>query len=575
MVYSARQSLPDDQVVNLGSLALIRPLLDKINLAAIIDRHIPTDAQAEFSHGTVLAVLLAARLHQPTALIHVAQWAEDHGAEYLWNIPPDKLNDDRLARSLDAFFDHRHDILADVTAEVLRLTHLSLERCHFDTTHLVLYGAYPHASARPESSLDRLIDDIRMSPAHITHGYLTRYKMLQLAVTSVVDDLGAVPVACHLFDGNRNGHTGIAQQYQLLRQQLRLPDDLLLVSDRGTCSAEHLARLLRHRHYALCAGQWQDYSGLFDQHAARLNWQQAEYLSREQQRRRDVKSSLPLEDYRLAVVDHQLIDPITKAPFDCRVLFVHSSADAKESQQRRADNIVEIRAGLEAITRKLEQAHPSTTLESVARQVARLLGKKKAAQLFRWELVPLGEQEKAALPRPIKGRRLQTHRLLWSFDEAAAQAAERHDGISALVTTAPLKWTVDALFTEYKRQTYVERGHHEIKTPLAVTPIFLKTPCRVEALVSLLFVGLQAQMTLERLYRQTVAADAPARERRMTAEQLFRRFDNCGVLVEHHNYGELVHASGLTRQQRKTIHQLSFETPAKIISRTLPAPPVP
>ena len=85
----------------------------------------------------------------------------------------------------------------------------------------------------------------------------------------------------------------------------------------------------------------------------------------------------------------------------------------------------------------------------------------------------------------------------------------------------------------------------------------------------------QAQMTLERLYRQTVAADAPARERRMTAEQLFRRFDNCGVLVEHHNYGELVHASGLTRQQRKTIHQLSFETPAKIISRTLPAPPVP
>src|SRR5437764_5530875 len=113
---------------------------------------------------------MAARLHSPTALMNVAQWAQDHGAEYLWNIPPDKLNDDRLARSLDAFFDHRHDILADVTAEVLRLTHLSLERCHFDTTHLVLYGAYAHSIARPESSLDRLIDDLRRSPAHITHG---------------------------------------------------------------------------------------------------------------------------------------------------------------------------------------------------------------------------------------------------------------------------------------------------------------------------------------------------------------------------------------------------------------------
>jgi transposase len=257
------------------------------------------------------------------------------------------------------------------------------------------------------------------------------------------------------------------------------------------------------------------------------------------------------------------------------VIFVHSSADAKESKKHREDNIVAIRAGLEAITRKLEQAHPCTTAESVARQVTRLLGKKRAATLFHWELVALSKQEQAALQPPAKGYRRQTHRLVWSYDEAAAQAAERHDGISALVTTAPLTWSADALFTEYKRQTYVEREHHELKTPLAVTPIFLKTPLRVEALVSLLFVGLQAQMTLERLYRQTVAADAPPGERRMTAERLFRHFRSCGVLIEHHTYGELVHATALTAEQRTILRQLSFQTPGKLISQTLPAPPKP
>jgi transposase len=559
-------------VVNLGSLALLRPLIDKLDIAAIIDRHIPTDA--EYSHGTVLSVLLAARLHSPTALVNVADWAREHGVEYLWKIPPDKLNDDRLGRALDAFFEQRHSILADVTHEVLRYTGLSLRSAHFDPTHLILYGVYEDSQPRPQSSLDRFIDDLRHSPAHICRGYLTRYKMLQLGLTSVVDDLGSVPIACHLFDGNRNGHTGIKEQYHLMRQFLDLPEEFLLVSDRGTCSAEHLARLLRHNHYAICAGQWQDYDTLFDRHAGRLVWNNASYLSREQLRRRTTSSSLPLEEYRLAVVAHQLMDPTTKSPFDCRVIFVHSSADEKECRQRREKNIAVIKAGLDKIAKKLEHAHPTTTPESVARQIARLLGKKAAANHFRWQLVPLTKAEVAALPPPHKGFRRQTHRLEYSFDEASAQAESHHDGIFALVTTAPLTLSGDALFTEYKRQTYVERGHHELKTPLAVTPIFLKTPERVEALVSLLFVALQAYLTLERRYRQSVTPNARPLEQRMTAEKILRKFRVCCVTVQQRAYGELISATQLSSEQRRILQQLALPTPAKLLTKTHDPPPI-
>jgi transposase len=566
-----REAVDDVSVVNLGPLALLRPLIDKLDVAAIIDRHIPTDA--EFAHGTVLAVLLAARLHCPTALVNIAQWAKEHGVEYLWNIPADKLNDDRLARALDAFFDKRHAILADITHEVLRLTDLSLHRCHFDTTHLILYGAYEDSVPRPQSTLERCLEDLRLSPAHITRGYLTKYKMLQLGLTSVVDDLGPVPVACHLFDGNRNGHTGIKEQYHLLRQSLHLPDDFLLVSDRGTCSAEHLARLLKHKHYAICAGQWQDYSTLFDQHAGQLLWTKASYLSREQQRRRASASTLPLEEYQLAIVAHQLVDPTTHKPFACRVIFVHSSAAAKECKQRRDKNIALIKAGLEHVARKLEHAHPTTTPESVTRQITRLLGVKAAAKHFRWQLVPLTQAESAALLPPRKGFRRQTHRLEYSFDEASAQAESRHDGVYALVSTAPLTYSGDALFTEYKRQTHVERGHHEIKTPLAVTPIFLKTPRRVEALVSLLFVALQAYMTMERLYRQSVASDAAPPERRMTAEKILRKFRVCGITVKQREYGDLVSATKLSSEQHRILDQLSLPTPAKFLAINLGPPP--
>lgn len=572
MPFVERSGVDGPNVVNLGPLALLRPLLDKLDIAAIIDRHLPTDA--EYSHGTVLAILLAARLHSPTALVNVADWAGDHGVEYLWNIPPDKLNDDRLARALDAFFEKRHAILADITHEVLRYTGLALRSAHFDVTHLVLYGGYKDSRPRPPGSLDQLVDNLRRSPAHISRGYLTRYKMLQLGLTSVVDDLGPVPVAGHPFDGNRNGHTGIKEQYHLLRQFLRLPENFLLVSDRGTCSAEHLATLLRHQHYAVCAGQWQDYSPLFDRHADRLVWNTASYLSREQQRRRTTASALPREEYRLAVVSHQLLDPATKKPFDCRVIFVHSSAAATDCRQRREKNIAAIQAGLEKLARKLDIAHPTTTPESISRQVIRLFGKKAAASHFRWQLVPLTAAEVAALPPPRKGFRRQTHRLVFSLDAAAAQAESRHDGISALVTTAPLTYSGDALFTEYKRQTYVERGHHELKTPLAVTPIFLKTPERVEALVMLLFVALQAYMTLERRYRQTVAADAGPPEQRMTAERVLRKFRVCGVTVQDRPYGELIRIGQLSPEQRRILQQLSLPTPAQLLRKIHGPPPV-
>src|SRR5262249_4556690 len=65
-----------EEVVNLGPLALIQPLLDQLDIASIIDRHLPPDPQLEFSHGQVLSLLLAARLCQPTALINLPAWAE-------------------------------------------------------------------------------------------------------------------------------------------------------------------------------------------------------------------------------------------------------------------------------------------------------------------------------------------------------------------------------------------------------------------------------------------------------------------------------------------------------------------
>jgi transposase len=561
--------------VNIGPLAVLAPLLDRLDLAQIIDRHLPPDPQLEFSHGAVLSLLLAARLAQPTALVNVADWAEKSGAEFLWNIPADKLNDDRLGRALDAFFDQRHAIQADTTLHALRLADLSLERLHFDPTHVLFHGAY--ATSTPRAT-DILATPLRPSalidPAHITHGYPVKdQKIVQVGVAAVVDELGGVPVFSHVLSGNQNGHSAIHEHFTLLRHHLPLPSSLLMISDRGTFSAGHALRLQRHGGHVLCSAPWGDFQDLYDTTVSQLDWHQASYLSIEQRRRRDTGSSLPQEHYDLAVVEHTLTDADTRATLPCRVIFVYSSADEKACQQTRQRDGARLRAALDKLAAAVAQGHPRTRLEVIPRRVATRLGRKKAANYVQWELQALTAAEQAALPAPRRGCRRPTHRFVYTFDEAAAAADAHYDGLSVLVTTAPHTDSGDSLFTKFKEQNFLETGHHQFKTPLAVSPVFLKSPRRVEALVCLLQIALQVYQMLERLYRQSVPEGATLAEQRMTAETILRAFAVQGLLVEKTPEGAVLHATNPTCRQQRILSQLGLPTPAEYVAQCLP--PVP
>jgi transposase len=560
---------------NLGPLAVVAPLLEQMDVAAIIDRHLPPDPQLEYSHGQVLRLLLGARLSQPLALVNVANWAEESGAEFLWDIPADKLNDDRLGRALDALFTQRHSILASVAAHVVSTFRLPMERLHYDTTHLLFCGAYdvsaPIADGLP---LPPTTPPDTFPPAYISHGYAAHdAKMIHVGLCSVVDDLGAVPIFGHTLSGNHNGKTGIAQQFQLLQDYLQ-PEPLLMISDRGTYSAAHVTRLEHAGHHVLCSVPWGDFKSLFDQHRHRLFWNRTSFLSVEQKRRRQANSPLPKEHHELAVLRHHLTDPDSAETIPCRVLFVFSSADQKACQQERQRAVAKIRQGLEHIAQSVASGYRrSRDPAHIHRRVAKLLGRRDAANYFRWELVPLTAEEQAALPAPGPGCRRPTHRFVFHYDEAAAQAAADDDGYSALLTTAPFTRSGDTLFTEFRQQGYVEQAHHQWKTPLAVRPLFLKSSERVEALVYLLKIALTAYHLLQRCYRQAVPDDAPVAEKRLTTESILRSFRNCPLIKEATPLGCVVHPVQLTRRQRQILDRLNFPTPAQAIYRRLPAYP--
>ena len=562
---------------NFGALAMLWPLLERMQVAKIINQHLPADPQAEFDHGRVLSLLIAARLYSPVALMNVADWSADSGADILWGIPVEKLNDDRLGRSVAAFFSQRHSVLASMALHVSREFGVPLSELHYDPTHLLLHGAYEGSEARGALQVgEEVRSDARLPAAHITQGRRMAdapegVQLLHAGLCTVVDEWGPLPIFGHTVSGNENGHTAVAEQLALLRKHLR-PPELTMISDRGTFSIGHLLRLEDEGYHAIVAAPWDEFRPLFDQERCRLKWKQASYLSIEQQRRRR-QGNLPREHYELAVVRHTLADDKSGRTLPCRVIFVFSTADQKVARKNREKSVAKLRAGLEQIERSVENGRRNTDPTSIARRVAKLFGERQAAEYFRYEMIPLSKKELAQLPRPGRGGRRPEYRFEFTYDAKAAERDAAYDGYSALVTTSPREQSADLVFTKYKQQGYSELANHEFKTPLAVHPVFLKSPERVEALVFLMIIALTAYFLLQRMYRQTVPADASPRERRTTTQTLLAAFSSYMLIVHHTHLGREVQPTRLRPRQREILQRLGFPTPARILSSQLPRAP--
>ena len=315
MAYTWYGNQSDAESRAFGALAVIVPLLERMNVADIVNQHLPADAQAEFDCGSILSLLIAARLYSPLALSNVGEWAKQSGAEILWDIPPDKLNDDRLGRALDKFFTQRHTILAHLALHVSKEFDVPLKELHYDPTHLLFEGAYANAEARDEvvtheTGEERIHSDDTLAPAHITKGRATDdapkgSRMVHVGLATHVDEYGPLPIFGHTIDGNQNGRKAVGEHLALIRKHLKLRE-LTMISDRGTFSVGHLLRLKADGFHAICSAPWDDFRELFDKQRKTLKWRKASYLSMEQRRLRTSSSELSQEHYELAVVKHRL-----------------------------------------------------------------------------------------------------------------------------------------------------------------------------------------------------------------------------------------------------------------------------
>jgi hypothetical protein len=127
----------------LGALPVVAGFGRRLRIAEIVDELCPVRPVAWISHGEVIEALVANRLTAPAPLVRVQEWAAAMAVDEAYGISPELLNDDRIARALDAVAPYLDEIVGGVGAAAITGFGVDVARLHWDLTSISLYGAYP------------------------------------------------------------------------------------------------------------------------------------------------------------------------------------------------------------------------------------------------------------------------------------------------------------------------------------------------------------------------------------------------------------------------------------------------
>jgi transposase len=460
----------------LGALPVIAEYCDRLDLAAIIDRACPirTDV-AILTHGQVIEALVANRLTSPAPLLHLTDWARTWAVEETVGIPADALNDDRIARALDAIAPELERIVGSVGAQAITAFGLDVSRLHWDMTSISLYGAYPQTD--PEYATPRF-----------GHPKDRRPDLKQVQAGLAVSGDGGIPVFHHAYDGGAGEVNQVIPAMTAL-QNMAGPRKFLLVGDSKLISYGNVADMIAAGvdFIAPASKTYVPATVL-----ARLDIATAtevDYVAerdtstpqRERGRWRVVEDTMTLAGPRKT-------DPVASL----RRVFVHSTMRAQAAITARAKKLDRARDDLDRLTRGLGSRHYPN--EAAVRERVTAIGRtRRVASYLR---ATTGTDPGTGKPT-----------LVWSFDQSSIDAEAATDGWYALLTTLPAGVSAGEVLIRYKGQEVVERRYSAFKGPLAVAPMFLKTNHRIAALITVICLALLIFCLIERAVRTAIGPE--------------------------------------------------------------------
>jgi len=429
-----------------GGPWLGRVLLRQLELDRVLEELL-SRGREQVPWPPMAMVLVLGRLADPSSELRLAEHVYEHSAlPDLLGVPAEKVNEDRLYRTLDALLPHKAELEKHLRHKLGELFALDYDLLLYDVTSTYFEG---QAKANP------------LAQRGYSRDHRPDCKQVNLAL--VVSRSG-MPVGYEVFAGNRHDSTTLEEMVAHI-ERLHGRAARIWVLDRGMVSEENVA-FLKQSQRRYIVGTPKSMLKRYEQQLLAEDWRQ---------------------------VHEGLEVRLCPAPDSAEVFILCRSAERREKEQaihaRFEKRIEEGLRRLEAACQKQKQ-NPLL----VARRVGRLLGTNtRAAGLFQVDIE--ADTNGAA-------------RLRWTKSEAWRDWARLSEGCYLLRSNV-LDWTPQELWRAYIQLTQAEDAFHIQKADLAIRPVWHQKPERVQAHILVCFLAYVLWKTLEAQCRQAGLGDEP------------------------------------------------------------------
>jgi transposase len=469
----------------LGPHPLIAHYLQRMNLEAILRGTLGSARQGVLDHARTLTVLVHNLLVSPGPLYRIAEWAAPWEPHVLGLTPAQKsaLNDDRVARALDALVSERaRGIWFRLALRIIKQFEVDTQRVHFDTTTVTFHGTYEGSVSEPK----------------ITHGHNKDHRpdLKQLLFGLSVSSDGAVPLHHQVHSGNRTDDSVHQGNLEDLRRILGR-DDFTYVADSKLCTVDNLKHLTSYggSFVTVMPRTWGE-DKRFRQmlREAKVRWK--EILRIPNRRRTDDPPDV-----------FSTCKGLERTDSGYRLVWVRSSQKAEEDRLYREGQLRRAEAELGELELKLNRRHlrAARAIKLAVQEIRKRLGVERFLQVKLKERAQLIARRlrrgRPAAGDPVRMDKCKTWTLRIHRDTKELTRQKRTDGVFPLITNLQKRSKREILLI-YKYQPYVEKRFSGLKTELEIAPVYLKKPLRVAALVHAYFFALVVASLIEREVRR-------------------------------------------------------------------------
>ena len=419
--------------------------------------------------------LVLNRLLDPHAKIHLQPWVTATALPAYDQITPQTLDPYAVYRVLDRMADRETEVHQWLVSHALPTAPTDHEPTLFyDLTSTYVDGV---TSPLAKSGYSR---DHRPDRKQIVIGLL---------ITATGD-----PLYWKVWPGNTPDVTTVDTIVTGLRDTLGIAH-CILVFDRGMVSAANLAAIEAAHHTYLTAVDR-------DALASLSFWEEG------------WPETVPLEDWQAVVAQRGWVAYDSEATLwfrewtteDHRWVLAFDVRRFRLELAVQAAAIAAVEAWVQAKNTELAAARRARQLAPLERDLRDLLRRKHLTGIVEIEYTPCSVEPQAPRRTPVKSWQVSLR-----VDPAARHAAQRVFGVTCFQTNATTtQMSTEAVIAWYRRKNRVEEAFHEIKSPLALRPLFLSRSRRIRAHVMACVLAYGIYNAMEERLRQQSLAESPA-----------------------------------------------------------------